>query len=123
MVSAYPLKVTYNLKSKAVETLPTYTAPNGIVYNEVKSVETILNISISTSINIASMTIPLTVMKAQDVVSSKQYYAKNIGMVYAKTTINYQLEDFSSLPITITIPIPQSFHDVQEEVLDTYKVE
>lgn len=118
--SAYPLKLTYNLRSKAVETLPTYTAPNGTVYNEVKSVETVLNISISTSINIASMTIPLTVMKVQDVVTSKQYYAKNIGMVYAKTTINYQLEDFSGYGITI--PIPQSFHDVQEEVLNTYKV-
>ncbi len=124
--SAYPLKLTYNLKSKAVETLPTYTspAPNGTVYNEVKTVETVLNLEISTSITIPGIgSIPFKIMSAQDVVTSKQYYAKNIGMVYAKTTINYQLEDFSSLPITITIPIPQSFHDIQEEILDTYKVQ
>ena len=122
--SAYPLKLTYNLKSKSVETLPTYTAPNGTVYNEVKTVETVLNLEISTSITIPGVgAFPFKIMNTQDVVTSKQYYAKNIGMVYAKTTINYQLEDFSSLPITITIPIPQSFHDVQEEKLDTYKVQ
>ena len=122
--SAYPLKLTYNLKSKAIETLPSYKATNGTVYNEVKTIETVLNLEISTSITIPGIgMIPFKIMRAQDIVTSKQYYAKNIGMVYAKTTINYQLEDFSSLPITITIPIPQSFNDVQEEILDNYKVE
>ena len=121
--SGYPLKIKYNMKSTAVETLPTYLASNGAIYNEVKAVKTILNLDISTSVTIPGVPFPITlqIMTAQDVVTSLQYFAKNIGMVHAKTTINYQLEDFSNSGITI--PIPQSFNDVQEEVLDTYKVE
>jgi len=120
--SAYPLKLKYKMKTTAVENLPTYMDPNGTMYSEVKAVKTILNLDISISI----LSNPVTIMTPQDVVTSVQYFAKNIGMVHAKTTINYQL-DTKKLDILsnygITIPIPQSFNDVQEEVLDTYKVE
>ncbi len=50
--SGYLLKIKYNMRSMAVETLPTSLVSNGAIYNEVKAVKTILNLDISKSVTI-----------------------------------------------------------------------
>lgn len=119
----YPLVLDYTMKSVALETLPTYTAPDGTTYTDVKSVKTTLNLKISTTVTIPNIPFPLTItiMNPQNVVSSIQYYAKNIGMIHTNTTISYELQDLSQY--NVTLPIPQSGSEVQDEVLDTYQVE
>ena len=116
----YPLVINYTLKTTALETLPTYTAEDSTVYTDVKKVKITLTLSVSTTISIPGIPIPLTVplLNTQDVVVSNQYYAKNIGMVYANTIISYELQDFSQFGITL--PIPQSGSQTQTESLDTY---
>lgn len=118
----YPLVINYTLKTTALETLPTYTAENNTVYTDVKKVKTTLNLKISTTITVPSIPIPLTIplLNTQDVVASTQYYAKNIGMVYANTVISYELQDFSQFGITL--PIPQSGSQTQSELLDGHLV-
>jgi hypothetical protein len=113
-----PLLINYILKATAISTLPTYVSPDGTVYTDVKSVKTTLNLEIS-AVN-ENLPVPIPVMAPQDVVTSTQYYAKNIGMVYAHTVVAYHLEDFSGLG---TLPIPQSASQTQEEFLDTYHIE
>jgi hypothetical protein len=119
-VGTYPLVIDYTLKSIAIETLPTYTS-NGQVYIDVKRVKTILNAKITTTVTVQGFPIPITatILDSQDVVISNQYYAKNIGMVYTNTLINYQL---NALPGGITLPIPSSDSQTQEEFLDVYDV-
>jgi len=75
-----------------------------------------LNLKITTTQVVSGITVPITLMNAQDVVTSTQYYSKNIGMVYANTLINYQL---NSIP-GVTLPIPSSQTATQEEFLSTY---
>lgn len=119
----YPLKLEYTMKSVSVETLPVFTSPDSEVYTDVKKVKTILNLKISTTVTIPGIPfpVPVTIMNPQDVVSSFQYYSKDIGMVYANTTISYQLQDLSAY--NVTLPIPSSGTQTQEEFLDTYQVD
>lgn len=119
----YPLKLEYTMKSVSVETLPVFISPDDEVYADVKKVKTTLNLKITTTVTIPGIPFPvsITIMNAQDVVSSFQYYSKDIGMVYANTTISYQLQDLSSYGVTL--PIPSSGTQTQEEFLDTYQVD
>ena len=114
----YPLNLEYSLKTVAGETLATYSSPNGDSYSDVKSVTLTLNIAISTTINVLGFDVDIPIMNSQDVITSTHYYAKNIGMVYANTTISYDLEDFSQAGFEL--PIPDSGSDTQEEFLDIY---
>ena len=119
-VGTYPLVIDYTLKSIAIETLPTYSS-NGQVYTDVKRVKTIFNAKITTTVTVQGFPIPvtITILDPQDVVVSNQYYAKNIGMVYTNTTINYNL---NALPGGATLPIPSSGSQTQEEFLVNYNV-
>ncbi len=117
----YPLLIEYTLKSTAKETLENYTSPNGESYQDVKAVELTLNMSISSTIDLFGFPVTIPILAAQDVVVSKNYFSKNIGMVYTNTVISYELEDFSQAGFTL--PIPQSGSDTQQEFLATYSVE
>ena len=121
-IGTYPLVIDYTLKSIAIESLPSYTS-NGHVYSDVKRVKTILNAKITTTTTVVILGIPTpfvtTILNSQDVVVSNQYYAKNIGMVYTNTLINYQL---NSLPGGTTLPIPSTGSQSQDEFLDVYNV-
>lgn len=119
----YPLKLEYTMTSTAMEALPSFTTQEGKNYSDVRKIKTTLNLKISTTVTIPGIPFPLTVviMNPQNVVVSYQYYSKNIGMVYANTTISYQLQDLSQYGVTL--PIPQSGSQIQDEFLDTYKAD
>ena len=119
-VQNYPLVIDYTLKSIAMETLPTYTSTsNGHIYTDVKRVKTILNAKITTTVSLSGFPVTLTILDPQDVVVSNQYYAKNIGMVYTNTAIDYHL---NALPGGATLPIPSTGSQTQDEYLDVYHV-
>ncbi len=109
-----PLTMTYTLKSVAMSSLPSYTTPGGKTYQNVKPIKIIFNLKITTLF----AGFPIPILSQQDVVTSTLYFAKNIGVVYAKTRIKYQLQ---SLPAGTQLPIPSSADQTQEEFLDTYK--
>lgn len=115
-VQTYPLTIDYVLKTICDGSLATFTSPDGTVYTNVKKTKVILNLKIVTYQTVSGIQFPITLMNAQDVVTSTQYYSKNIGNVYTNTQINYQL---NSIP-GVTLPIPQNGSQSQEEFLDTY---
>lgn len=120
-VQGYPLTIEYKLTSKAVGSMANFTSPNMDVYADVKSVSTTLNLKITTIYQPAGIPIslPVTILPAQDVIVSTQYYAKNIGVVHTNTDMHYQL---ASLPVQVTLPIPASGDQNQQEFLDTYHI-
>ncbi len=115
-VQTYPLTIDYTLKTVCDGSLATFVSPNGNSYTDVKKTKVIMNMKITTTQTISGITIPITIMAAQDVVTSTQYYAKNIGMFYTNTLINYQL---NSIP-GVTLPIPSSGSQTQSEFLSAY---
>lgn len=121
VVQELPLNIIYKLSSETGQSYPTYTVPNGIIYNNVKSVTVRLNLKISTIFMLGSVPLTVPVLSSQDVIVSERFYAANIGMVYSTTKLSYELQDFSDF--NIDIPIPQSGQEIQTEVLDTYNVD
>lgn len=119
---SYPLTIEYKLTSTALESLPTFTANSGTIYSDIKKVKTTLNIKITSSIVIAGLPNPVafTLLNSQDVLTAIHYYSKNIGMVHTQTSLSYQLQDFSQF--NISIPLPQSGSEVQQENLSIYIV-
>lgn len=101
-----PLNITYTLKSTSLGSLETFNAPNGTVYNNVKTVKVSLQLYVSTTFESDTLPIPITiaVLEAQDVLISTLYFVENIGVVYAST--NYQYELNPSLFGNPLIPVP-----------------
>lgn len=120
-IEGYPLTFEYSLKTTALENMASFTSPNGDVYTDVKKVKTALTLKISTTITYMGFPFTIPIMNSQEVLSSVQYYANTIGMVYNLTTISYELADLSQFGVTL--PIPESGSQTQEEFLDTYVVE
>ncbi|WP_298138228.1 hypothetical protein [Flavobacterium sp.] len=115
-ISGYPLDFTYVLKSYNVTELASFTSPNGEVYEDVIKTKVVLNLKITTTQNLGGFPVTITVLAPQDVITSYQHYSKDIGMVYTDTNITYELQ---SIP-GVTLPIPSSGSQSQEEFLDTY---
>lgn len=109
-VSDYPVTIDYLLTTTAGATLASYTAPNGTVYEDVKAVNTIVNVTATTIYSGFS----LPVLPAQDVIVSIQYYAQGVGIVNTDTTISY------SLSMDIGSGIPQTQTQTQTETLDDF---
>lgn len=114
-----PLTVNYSMTSTAGQSLSSFTVPGGQQFNDVKQVHITISMSISTTLSIAGFDVDVPILATQDVVSSTQYYAKDIGMIYATTTISYDLEDFSQAGFDL--PIPPSSSVTQTETLDTFQ--
>ena len=108
-----PLTFDYTLKSVADGSQNSLTS-EGTTYSNITKTKIILNLKITASFS----GFPITIMPAQDVLTSTQHYSKNIGMVYNLTNITYSL--INNLPVTL--PIPQSGSQVQEEFLRVYDV-
>lgn len=119
----YSIVFNYTLSSTAKAAEASHTV-NGELYQDIRPVETKLSLNVVAQFTVSGITIPYTIMPQQDVVVSTQYYAKNIGAVHVVTTINYQLADLSQLTdMGVTLPLPQSGSDSQEEKLDLYNVQ
>lgn len=120
-ISGYPLVFNYVLKTISDGDLTTFTATNPLYntpYSDIKKTKVILNLEIKATVTYNGFPLVISVMNPQDVVVSTQYYAKNIGMVYAKTITSYTL---NSIP-GITLPFPSSGSQMQEEFLKTYLI-
>lgn len=72
----------------AVRNHEIFISPNGKIYYDV--LEVLLNVNASMTTNRFEDTIE-TVLPAQDILMSSQFYAKDIGMVYSKSKTAYQL--------------------------------
>lgn len=114
----FPLKIDYKLISQFKETLPSFTVPGKETYSNVKVMTIIANLKVTTTYLVPIVNSPITVgiLDPQNVIVSTHYYVENVGMVYAKTDVNFEVNDFSQFGIEL--PIPQQGSAVIEEFLD-----
>ena len=113
-----PLKISYTLKSIFKESLSSFSVPGRETYSNVKVIKIVANLKITTDYVVPGLNTPITiaVLNPQDVIVSTNYYAEGIGMIYSKTDVNFQINDFSQF--NITLPIPQQGSSTIEEFLD-----
>ena len=120
VVQGFNLKIIYSLRSIGLTSLSSFTTSQNKTYADVKPMKYILTLKVVSPQTIAGVPFNITILDTQDVVVSTQYFAKNKGMVFAKTVINYQLQQLpAGAPV---LPIPQSGNQTQEEFLDTFLV-
>lgn len=118
-VQTYPLTFDYTFKSVADGSLSSYIS-NGHTYSDVKKTKLILNLTVTYPTTLGGIPTTLTVLPAQDVIVSTQYYAKNIGVIYNKTDIQYSMNPAIVSVLNIPSTIPTSGALNQEEFLANY---
>lgn len=112
------LLVEYTLSSKTGQSYSNYSLSSGDSYEDVRSTEIVISAKITANTEVFGFPISLPILDTQNVVSSTQYYAKNVGVVNVNTTVQYQLNE---IPDTgFELPILQSFSNNITEVLDIY---
>lgn len=109
-----PFTLTYKLTTTADQTLPSYSI-SGHNYTNVKKVKAVVNLTITYSLQ----GFPVTVLAPQDVVTSYQYYAENIGVVNVETAFTYSIEPAIATLLSIDATTTQT----QNEILDTYRAQ
>ncbi|WP_026976192.1 hypothetical protein [Flavobacterium tegetincola] len=113
-----PIKIDYNLESFFKESLATFTVPGRESYSNVKVIKLVANLKVNTIYTLPGLNTPVSIgiLNSQDVIISTHYYAEGVGMIYSKTEVNYELNDFSQAEIEF--PIPQIGSSTIEEFLD-----
>lgn len=109
-----PITIDYTLKTTATGSLPSITV-NNQVYTNVKTVKT----EISAKLTTVFSGFPLVLLENQNIVTSTQFYAQNIGSVKTITDFGYQVRP----EVAAQLNIPASSQQHQEELLSTYSVE
>lgn len=112
-----PLTFNYTMKSVFQESLASYSVPSHGTYQDVKVVKVIVNLNIGGVVSYQGINFPFTLMQPQNVLVATQYYAKNIGMVYSDTQINYELVDVAQLENEIPFPTSGS-QNIKEYLVD-----
>lgn len=112
--NGFPLTINYSLISKGGETFPSFTTSEGDTYSNVKTSKIALNVSITTTLQ--GIPIPITVLQPQDVVTSVQYIADGIGVVYTETITTYTISE----TVATRLGIEPTNTQIQKEFLDTY---
>ena len=115
-VQGYPLTFSYTLSSYCDGSLANFTTTTNKTYVDLKKSKIVLNLKITYTI--PGLGLSATLLQPQDVIVSTQYYARNKGMVYANTDINYTLTTVPNL----TLPIPSTGNQNQKEFLDTFQI-
>jgi len=116
-----PITIDYTIKSTALETLPSFTTSKNVTYTDVKKVNFVINVEVTTIQTIpgTNITIPIPILNSQDVLTATHYYAQDIGMVYSNNQISYSL---AINPADFGLDIPQTSSQSQNEFLDSYTV-
>lgn len=117
--NGYPLTINYSLQSYGGENLTTFTSPNGDSYSNVISTKIKLNVSVTSVQTVGGFTIPITVLAPQDLIISKLYLARGIGVVYVNTDTTYTINS----TVASQLGIPATGSQNQKEYLDIYVVD
>lgn len=113
-------KIDYILSTTAGQSFPTHTV-GGVVYENIKTTTVSLKAKITATVSLFGIDIPYVIMNQQDIILSTQYYAKNIGVIFVDTKIEYHLNELPSSDIEI--PVPQDFETSSSETLDAFYIE
>lgn len=101
-----PVTMNYTATTTNAEFLPSFTASNGEVYEDVLRATLVVSASAVTEYN----GLPITILAEQDVIISTNYYANEIGMIQSDVLNNIEFEDLSSfgLPVIPNVHIESS---------------
>lgn len=114
-----PFEVTYTLSSNHVAELIEDDFENGMsTSSPVTDIQ--LTLEITAFIEAGPITIPVSILNEQNVLTAVNTYTNNIGLTYSEIEISYQLEDLSGFGIDV--PIPEEGMSNATQFLDNFSV-
>lgn len=118
-VDTYDLDINYKVTTKQLSNKPSIAVVAG-TFTDVLHSQLIIEVSITTDISIGPITQTLTLLDTQDVIVVDNYWAQDIGLIKSDNQLDYELEDFSGLPVNL--PVPQSASVLTTQDLTSYTV-
>ena len=119
-IMEFPINIEYSSTTTQEQVLSSYTTDIQ-TYTDVIQSNIVLNLEISTQIQLGGTTLTLPILSSQDVLVVENYYAANIGLIYSKETIDYTLEDLSGIP-GLEIPIQEQNRVVSTATLTSFEI-
>jgi len=96
---AIPLVIEYSLNTQQNEILESYSVSGTSYENVLKS-----SVSLTLEVN-ADIIVSIPLLEEQQVLTSSNYYAENIGLIYSENQANYNFEDLSQFGVPNMDPI------------------
>jgi hypothetical protein len=115
----YDLDINYEVTSVQQANIAQMSV-NGTAYTDVIHSQLLITASITTDITIVGLTQEIPLLAPQDVIVIDNYWAKDIGLIKSDSQLDYSLEDFSALGVTL--PVPQSASILTEQDLTAYTI-
>jgi hypothetical protein len=124
-VQGFPITIDYTLSTEKIERLASLTV-NSETFTEVEVVDFILELSVSTSIDIFGNATTFSILDPQNVLTIRGYYGPNIGLLKAESDVRFTLNPttvalLQSFNININLPTNGAGTNVEE--LTSYSVE
>jgi hypothetical protein len=116
----FPIIIEYTSITTQEQILPSYTTDTQ-TYTDVIQSNIVLNLEISTEVQVGGTTLSLPILSSQDVLVVENYYAANIGLVFSKETVDYALEDLSGIP-GLEIPLPEQNTSISTATLTSFEI-
>jgi hypothetical protein len=116
----FPIIIEYTSITTQEQVLPSYTTDTQ-TYTDVIQSNIVLNLEISTEVQVGGTTLSLPILSSQDVLVVENYYAANIGLVFSKETVDYALEDLSGIP-GLEIPLPEQNTSISTATLTSFEI-
>jgi len=118
MVGTFPVTITYTLTTTAQEFLESYTLL-GQNYTNVATADLILTLEAATNIDVGGVSIPLPILNEQDVLVSTNFFAKDVGLIRAVTTTEYEIDPtavsaLEAAGVMLGVPTTSSSFNTQE---------
>ena len=120
IIMDFPIIIEYTSITTQEQVLPSYTTDIQ-TYTDVIQSNIVLNLEISTEVQVGGTTLSLPILSSQDVLVVENYYAANIGLVYSKETVDYALEDLSGIP-GLEIPLPEQNTSTSTATLTSFEI-
>ena len=116
----FPIIIEYTSITTQEQVLPSYTTDTQ-TYTDVIQSNIVLNLEISTEVQVGGTTLSLPILSSQDVLVVENYYAANIGLVFSKEMVDYALEDLSGIP-GLEIPLPEQNTSMSTATLTSFEI-
>jgi hypothetical protein len=90
---------------------------NGVTYNNISASTLVITATAVAMVELDGITVSLPVLEEQEILRMDMYFARDIGLIYAESTIKLELSPAAETELNIT-----SYLEEQRQELDTYLI-
>lgn len=114
-----PIIIDFVVTTTDAGDFSTYTA--GLeTYEDVIAANITVNIAVTAQVELLGDILSIPILSAQDVITSTNYYAANVGLIFSDVSLQYQAEDLSQLGVEL--PFPESASGTSSQTLTSFQV-